>query len=376
MHIHLPLPHLFALVRVLMCVGAVALTFGCGDKTSPVSPGSAPVPPPDASADGSTLKATAPSAVSPVNGAQPADVVVLTASKATGKFADFSPSYQFQIRSGSTVVYDSGVVGGAGSGPNNVSHTPAASSMQPETTYTWRARAVHQGAVGSWSSDATFRSPVGAYIRGSEIRDPLTIGRTVGTPVGPTQFVKDGIELLGHDSRVTYALPQTLEAGEFSVMVRGIDEGSPGDKTKVMSMQEGFDDITTNDYRFTIEKRGRQYVTPGAVTFRIINGDSGEEAFINDGFRTGVAFSDERWYFWKATWGPGFAAVEVREDGPTGRVIYTSHETTNGHAYRPQPHVIHLGAPLGRAGAPDASIPGSIYKNVWVSASPRPAFPQ
>jgi hypothetical protein len=84
-------------------------------------------------------------------------------------------------------------------------------------------------------------------------------------------------------------------------MVTGIDEGSPGDKTKIMSMQEGFDDITT---------------------------------------------------------------------------IYTSHEATNGHAYRPRPHVIHLGAPLGRAGALDASIPGAIYKNVWVSASPRPAFPE
>jgi hypothetical protein len=340
-----------------------------------VSPQPAPVPAPDAAADGSTLKATTPAPVSPVNGAQPTDVVVLTATKASGKFADIPLSYQFQVRSGSSVVYDSGVVGGAGSG-SNVTHTPAASAMQPETTYTWRARATFQGAVGSWSTDAAFTSPVGAYIRGAEIRDPLTIGRTVGTPFGPTQFVKDGIQLLGHDSRVTYQLPQTLEAGEFSVMVTGFDEGSPGDKTKILSMQEGSGDITTNDYRFTVEKRGSQYVTPGAVTFRVINGDSGDEDFINDGFRTGVAFSDERWYFWKATWGPGFAAVEVREDGPTGRLIYTSHETTNGHAYRPQPHVIHLGAPLGRAGALDASIPGTIYKNVWVSASPRPAFPE
>jgi hypothetical protein len=229
--------------------------------------------------------------------------------------------------------------------------------------------------VGSWSSDATFKSPVGAYIRGAEVRDPLTIGRTVGTPFGPVQFTKDGIELMSHESRVTYVLPQTLEAGEFSVMVTGFDEGSPGDKTKIMSMQEGFSDITTNDYRFTVEKRGRSYPTPGAVTFRVINGDAGEEDFINDGFRTGVAFSDERWYFWKATWGPGFAAVEVREDSPTGRVIYNSRESTNGHAYRPQPHVIHLGAPVGRAGPIDASIPGTIYKNVWFGAGPRPNFP-
>jgi len=39
------------------------------------------------------------------------------------------------------------------------------------------------------------------------------------------------------------------------------------------------------------------------------------------------------------------------------------------------PHVIHLGAPVGRAGPNDASIPGAIYKNVWVSSRPRPKFP-
>jgi hypothetical protein len=38
--------------------------------------------------------------------------------------------------------------------------------------------------------------------------------------------------------------------------------------------------------------------------------------------------------------------------------------------------VIHLGSPVGRAGPIDASVPGTIYKNVWVSASPRPNFPQ
>jgi len=377
MHIHLTthLPHLLALTRLVMCVGVLALTVGCGEsKRTPVSPDPGTVPGPDANADGSTLKATVPSPVSPVNGAQPTDVVVLTASKAAGKFKDIPLSYQFQVRSGSTVVYDSGVTGGAGSG-NNVSHTPNASAIQPETTYTWRVRAVFQNAVGSWSPDATFLSPVGAYIRGNEIRDPMTIGRTVGTPFGAVQFSDRGIELITHESRVGYQLPQTLQAGEFSVMVTGFDEGSPGDKSKIMSMQEGFGDITTNDYRFTVEKRGRQYVTPGAVTFRMINGEGDDEDFINDGFRTAVPFSDERWYFWKATWNSNGGSLEVREDSPTGRVIYFDQVSTNGHAYNPQPHVIWLGAPVGRAGPIDASIPGTIYKNVWVGAGPRPRFP-
>jgi hypothetical protein len=369
------LPHLLPFARLAVMALVLGLTVACGQRpASPTSPAADGVAnDSDAAPDGSTLKATTPTIIAPTGGTQAEDPVVLIASKASGKYADVPLSYQFQVRSGSTVVYDSGVTGGVGSGAN-VTHAPA-SQLEPETDFTWRVRAVYQGAVGSWSSDAAFKSPVGAYIRGNEIRDPLTIGRTVGQTFGPVQFVKDGIELMAHTSRVSYNLPQALEAGEFSVMVTGFDEGSPGDKTKIMSMQEGFSDITTNDYRFTVEKRGSSYVTPGAVTFRIINGDGGDEDFINDGVRIPVGFSDERWYFWKATWNSTSAAVEVREDSPTGRMIYQSIQGTNGHAYRPQPHIIHLGAPVGRAGPIDASIPGAIYKNVWVSGSPRPAFP-
>jgi len=36
--------------------------------------------------------------------------------------------------------------------------------------------------------------------------------------------------------------------------------------------------------------------------------------------------------------------------------------------------VIHLGAPVGRAGPQDATMPGGTYKNLWVSSRPRPAF--
>jgi hypothetical protein len=162
--------------------------------------------------------------------------------------------------------------------------------------------------------------------------------------------------------------------------VTGMDEGSPGDKTKVISMQEGGGDITTNDYRFTAEKRGANYTVPGAITFRMINGEGDDDDFINDGCRSGFScgfsgLTDEKWYFWKITWNSNSGSLEVREDGPRGRQIYFDSVTTNGHAYRPVPHVIHLGSPVGRAGPIDASIPGATYKNVWVSSRPRPAIP-
>jgi hypothetical protein len=365
-----------SLIKIVGCVSTAVLAgavVACSrSSSSPVSPSSAGVTAEGAAADGSTLKVTAPVPVSPVNGQQPDGSLVLVASKSHGKFTDVAPSYEFEVyNAGNQRVYSSGVVGAGGG--DNVSHA-VQGSLEFDQPHTWRVRAVYQGAAGPWSASASFRTPSGGYIRGSEIFDPLTNGRTVGQIAGPTQFVPGkGIELMAHESHVTYVLPVTLEAGEFSVMVTGIDEGSPGDKTKVLTMQEGFGDPTPNDYRFTAEKRGRDYIVPGAVTFRMINGDAGDDDFINDGFRTGVGFSDERWYFWKIKWNSGSGSLEVREDGPEGRVIYFDSVTTNGHPYRPQPHVIHLGQPVGRGGPQDASIPGAIYKNLWVSASPRPA---
>ena len=364
--------------KVLLCAatGALAVGVACSKSSpKPTSPSAATQPDAAAAPDGSTLKATTPTLVSPTGGGQVIDPLVLTASKSTGKFTDIAMSYRFQVRSGSTVVYDSGVTGGAGSG-NNVTHTVPGSALNPDTDYTWRVRGEAQGAFGSWSSDGAFKSPVGAYIRGNEVRDPLTIGRTVGQTAGAVTFTSEGLKLLTHESRVTYVLPQNLQAGEFSVMAKGYDEGSPGDKTKIISMQEGFGDLTTNDYRFTFEKRGRAYVTPGATTWRMNMGDADEHAGrIIDGDRLAVDYSDERWYFWKVTWGTRTTA-EVRENSPTGRIIYQTSRGTGGFIYRPVPHVLHLGATVGRAGPGDASIPGAIYKNVWIGAGPRPNFPE
>ena len=87
------------------------------------------------------------------------------------------------------------------------------------------------------------------------------------------------------------------------MMVRGADEGNPGDKAKIFSMQEGEDvsDITDDDYRMTAELRGRDYGAPGSVAFRIIPGD-GEP---RDGERHQVNFDSTRWYFWRFSWRTG-----------------------------------------------------------------------
>ena len=329
-------------VVLYTAVGALGLALACSKSTpNPTSPSSAAQPETEAAPDGSTLKAPAPTTMSPTGGgAGPGSDDADRLDGEPEVWFGRRSSYRFEVRSGSTVVAERhrrrlGIE----------REFRAGRTSQPDTNFTWRVRAEAQGAFGPWSTDASFRSPVGAYIRGNEIRDPLTIGRTVGTPVGSTRFTAQGLQIMTQDSHVRYALPQTLEAGEFSVMVTGFDEGSPGDKTKIMSMQEGTGDITANDYRFTAEKRGAQYFLPGATVFRIIAG--GGEENIHDSARIGVAYSDERWYLWKFTWGANFAQLDVREDSETGRVIYSSAGERLTTRYRPVPHTVYLGAPVG-----------------------------
>jgi hypothetical protein len=371
--------------KAVACASAVllALAVACSKSPeTPVSPSSAEPGGTAAGPNGETLKAKSPTPESPVNGAQP-DTLVLTAGKSSGSFDQGltgNYSYEFQImNAGNTLVCSQTVPGGSG---GSVSWTPSSCNLELDANHTWRVRATTmnpggQMANGPWSSAASFKSPVGGYIRGDELYDPLYNGKTVAQPqdvVNATFIPDQGLRLNGHTSRVTYVLPVTLQAGEMSVMVLGADEGNPGDKTKIFSMQERFGDITTNDYRMTAELRGRDYVTPGAIQFRIITGDAGEEDSIHDSPRIAVPFSSSRWYFWKFTWRTGRADLVVREDGPRGRVLYNGGTGTGDHPYRPEVHVIHLGAPVGRAGPQDASHPGAIFKNFWVSARPRPAF--
>ena len=159
------------------------------------------------------------------------------------------------------------------------------------------------------------------------------------------------------------------------MMVKNIKSAAPGDKSKIMSMQEGFGDLTTDDYRFTAEKRGSGYPSPGATTFRIITGDSNPSAGrIFDGERAVVNYDTNHWYLWTAQWRNGQASLTV-VDTDTGRTVYHGSTGTRGE-YRPVPMVAYVGAPGGRAGEQDASVPRIIVKDVWLSANPRPSFPR
>jgi hypothetical protein len=363
--------------RFVLCSAAtvLAVAMACSKSAqTPVSPSGTENGSSEAVTDGVTLKATAPTVISPVNGAQP-DNLVLTAGKAEGKFnKNLALSYQFQITT------DSGSIVSACTqnvnpdpGSSTVSYTPSC-GLEFDAPHKWKVRARNGDFVGPWSSEASFKTPSGGYINGNEVFDPLTNGKTAGDVNGPVQFISgEGAKLQDHNSFIRYRLPVNLQAGEFSMMIKGADEGSEGDKSKVFAMQEGPDegDITDDDYRFTAELRGRNYGAPGTVTYRIIAGDG----VSRDGAKQPINFSSDRWYFWRFSWQTGNCRLEVKVDSPTGQTIYSSGIGTGSHPYRPDPHYLYLGVPQGRAGALDATLPGGIYKNVWASSRPRPNFP-
>lgn len=357
--------------KVMACASALILAaaVACSQGSeSPVSPSEAQSGSSEAGPSGETLKASAPTPQAPVNNEQPGELV-FTAAKSSGLFDSGTAaaySYEFEVRDGgNNTVCASGPVGGGGDG--SVSWAAAGCTLAFDEPHTWRVRAVFQGMNGPWSSAATFRSPAGGFIRGNEVFDPLTNGTTVGEPVGNVTFIPGvGVRLNDSTGHIRYRLPQTLTAGEFSLIATNVFENTEGDKTKLFAMSEGLSDIVTNDRRFTVEKRGDP---AGFVAWRFI---TREDQIDTEGAeRQFVPFDPAQVYLWTATWN-GFFNVRIQRGGANGELIYSKGKPYAG-VYDPNPHYAFVGAPVGRSGISAASVPGVIIRNVWISPRPRPA---
>ena len=140
--------------------------------------------------NGETLKATAPAPQSPINNQQP-DTLMLVGGKASRTFsAGGAPAYayEFEVRnSGGSAAVCATAPCPAAAERRCRPPPPARSSSISRTR--GAARALFAGAAGPWSANATFRAPAGGYVRGNEVLDPLTNGRTAGDISGPTTFV-------------------------------------------------------------------------------------------------------------------------------------------------------------------------------------------
>ena len=162
-----------------------AVTMAC-TANNPAAPANntqtgAPAP------DGTTLKASAPTVVSPAGGVEIEDLEPsLTINNSTATFASGLPlSYVFEVlNSANQVIYRSSPVA-QGSGGRTTHEI--AMTLNPEATHTWRAWAVFQGLRSPISSDASFktfsglacRAPTPAVRLGSSTAGLRSMGRWI-----------------------------------------------------------------------------------------------------------------------------------------------------------------------------------------------------
>jgi hypothetical protein len=249
--------------------------------------------------------------------------------------------------------------------------------LQPTTAFYWRARAVQGTSTGPWSETGKFKSRLVGFNRPGELYDPLIHGDTVGEIVGSGTYIPGrGIQLNDGRSYVRYLLPQTISSGEFSMDVEGLRANGPGDKAKVFGMQEGQDDFITNRYRVDVQYRGVNGVPPNAITFRALYGSSTDlsvryEPDTATRFASVFLLDPATTYHWVATWGSEFR-VTVLSGGLGGSTLYNVGLPSPRGVYAPNPHYAYLGAPVGRSGSEAATIPRTIYRNVWIGNHPRP----
>lgn len=343
---------------------ALALVACGGSSSNPAAPSPGTAANSDAAASGNaTLKVSAPEMTSPADGEVLKDLpVTLKAKSASGTYVSTSLLYRFQVltTTGTTI---------ADSGRQKSLTYVVSGDLKAKAKYQWRVRAeASSGEFGPWSALRTFTTPdiLSGYIRTGELFDPLTNGKTVGTRHGSITFMgTKGAKLNDFTSYISYRMPQPMTSGELSMIITNLEQNMPGSKTKVFGMAESTDNITVDPYRMTVDKRAG-----GQVAFRIITGDPSTD-YSTD--RTVVPFGDSRDYLWTFKWGGGRASLTIQL-GENGNTILSKSVHYNG-TYRPDPHMVFVGVPAGRNGPIDATAPGMIVRNVWMSTKPRPNFP-
>lgn len=148
---------MYRIHKTLPCAGAacaLAITIACSNSPqSPAAPSAVVPSTSEAAADGSTLKASAPNAISPVNDERlQSRRPTMTITNSEGRFAGAAFRYEFQILTDGGSVVDSQTVNG-GDGTTTLGYS---SDLERDTAYRWQARAVMGSAVGPWSSPARF----------------------------------------------------------------------------------------------------------------------------------------------------------------------------------------------------------------------------
>jgi hypothetical protein len=357
-----------------LVVSALGLALACSRQAaSPTSPSAHAAVAAAEGVDGSTLKADPPVLVSPIKDADAPDHPTLVAKPTKMDFDGRSDGllYRFELyNQAGAKILDSGLL--------QQPSFQIADNLDYGQRHAWRVRAEFQGRVSPWSDTGSFISFSGGYIHDDEVYDPLYDGRTVGEIVNSATFLGDqGLRLDSNISYVKYLIPTTITAGEFSMEVMGLQANAPGNKSKVFGMSSGTDDFITDPYRFDVQYRGLDGSPPNAITFRMLWGSADDpnlryEPDTDTRFNSIYLLDPNVVYFFRATWGRGEVRLLVRENGVNGRNIYEVAVPARLGTYNPMPHYAYLGAPPGRSGAESATVPGTIFRKVWISPRSRP----
>jgi hypothetical protein len=359
----------------------VATLMACGgDKNNTVAPTSTAVDGTEAASDGSTLKVAAPTPTSPTDGVTlDSRATTLIVTNASGTYV--TPSnlkYRFVVETaaGATVLTSGQITAGTSS----TSYAIADRILSFATAYRWRARAEQGSLVGPWSPYFAFSTvtkiepwEIASYQTSTTLWDNLTDGKTIGTTKNVQWVAGKGVKMVDHDSYVMYTLQNTLSSGSVDFMVEGLASISPGSKTKVFSMAQGYGDITANAYRFTLEKRGKDAGgDSGKFRFRVITGNNTTAVYDSDRFVPSSLVASQAYAF-HVTWGGGVVTLSVRQGSSTGTSVLNASFTYKG-TYSPSPHVVYIGSSLARGGAGDSTVPGMIVRYFYVSpGQPWPA---
>ena len=348
----------------LMAAAAVAATaLACGHSaTSPASPSTVAAVGGNAASDGATLKATAPTPLSPVKDQrlQSQDNPTLKVSAASGTYVSVSFRYRFQLFDDTgALVQDSGPVSGT-------SYTVTGDSLPFDKRFTWRARAEYEGAFGPWSATASFLTINGGYIRGSAVFDPLTNGKTVGKQRGGTFIKGQGWRADSLFDGIDYDIDTCTSCTvEFDVTGVGRKQGESFEKDlKWISMGDApsfgsFVAFRNTPWKMHLEQRSDGDGTAMKIVWR--NGAAGDGEpgdhvqFIPNRVCCGPEWQDNEVFHFVLDYSPSGFSITIN-----GKQWYR--DGFGGHAYAPPNQRISLGCyPRGE------TMMWAIFRNVKVT---------
>jgi hypothetical protein len=348
-------------ILIGLSVSAIALVVACANppatQPSSVAEQTNKVA---AAADGSTFKIAAPVPVSPINNFQFASqaLIVLTFSNVAPMFGSIAITYEIELKNAAGTLIANPKF--AKNGGANATFT-VTTTLTADSSFNWRVRATNGSHFGPWSSLATFRTSLGAFISGSTVVDPLTTGATVGARRGGHFVAGQGWQSDSTLDSIDYDITTCSNCRmEFDATNIGNGLGNPAD-LKWVSMGNraffnDFDAFKADPFKMTLEQRADFNGTGMKLVWR-----NGAEGAGNPGDHdtrldtTSINWQKPTVFHFVLDWTPSAYFIQVNNQTMFAGAF-------SGFAYAPPNMRIQLGC-----SPRNESQVGVIYRNVTVT---------